>query len=155
MKTKMPAVKLPEGILAHDLKYPDFKNKKDGQYFPDYDDKNFPYEDRQFELWNVANFGWCIPTLHIRNAGRRALASGSVAAPRTYAIEINTGKVCRIGLGPHVTARVTVYVRKNRRDVLQKFLDLRKTGSESANQIRDRISSRRAQGALYRMNRGW
>jgi hypothetical protein len=138
------APKLPAGIEKADLKYPDHKEKDSP--------KDIPYEDHQFEIWFVPNYGWCIPTLHISNGGSRR-AYGT--APRTYAVAIDTGKVVRIGLGPHVQQRSTVYVRQSRIKDLQKFLDLRTKGAGDANQIRDRISTRRAQGAMYRMNRGW
>ena len=52
-------------------------------------------------------------------------------------------------------ARCTVYIRKSRSGALQPFIDLRLKGESSAGQIRDRISTRRAQGAIYRMERGW
>jgi hypothetical protein len=126
---------LPKGITEKDLKYPERHD------FPE----NFQYEDRSFELWFCGSFGWCIPTLQIRGAGRRM-----GVAPRTYAVSVDTKKVCRIGLGPHVLKRVTVYVRKSRLEVLKPFLDLRREGAIAANNVRDRISTRRAQSAMRR-----
>jgi hypothetical protein len=141
---------LPDGIVLHDLKYPSYKlNVKND---PNYFDYKAPYEDHSFELWFVPSLGWCIPTLGIRNPGRRSRPG---AAPRTYAVKVSDGGVVRIGLGPHVAERVTVYVRKNRAEALAKFIALKNKGAVDANNIRDRISTRRAQGALYRMEKGW
>jgi hypothetical protein len=68
---------------------------------------------------------------------------------RFYATALN-GKIYRVGRGPHVLSTTTVYVKKSRENALQKFLDLMDKGNADANMIRDRISSRRAQGALHR-----
>jgi hypothetical protein len=134
-----PAIALPAGIVATDLKCPDWKSK-DGL------DPTVPYEDRHFEIWYTPGFGWCIPTLRIRGAGR----TESSATARTYAVAIDSERVCRIGHGPHIKATHTVYVRKSRATALAKFIALKNTGAEDANTIRDRISSRRAQGTLRR-----
>lgn len=137
MKTKNA---LPEGINQSDLKYPGYKSK----------DRTLPYPDGSFELWHITSFGWVIPTLFIRGAGRH-----SESAHRTYAVNLK-GQTCRVGLGPHVTERVTVYVRKSREKVLRKFLDLKNTGAIRSNEIRDRISTRRAQTQARRRDPlGW
>jgi hypothetical protein len=149
MKTTTPNVPaLPAGIIAKDLKAPTY-NMKTGTYT---DPLIKDWEQSMFELWYTERMGWCIPTLLISRAGRRA-APG--ASDRTYAVAVKDGAMVRIGLGPHVLAKHTVYVRQSRLAALQKFLDLRQTGAVRANEIRDRISSRRAQGAMYRMRRGW
>src|SRR6266566_5145743 len=124
---KEAAVVLPAGVIEKDLTYPDYKDK-DG--YP----ADLGYEDRQFEMWLVPSFGWCIPTLGISAAGRRH------STRRTYVVIVDNGKVCRIGHGPHVTKTITVYVRKSRLEALQKFIDLKNSGSVDANTIRDRIS---------------
>jgi hypothetical protein len=129
-------VKLPAGIKVSDLKYPDYQ--KD------------PMVD-EFELWHSARFGWCIPTLMIRGAGRRQAASTD---RRSYAIAVDTSQLCSIGLGPHITKTVTVFISKSRQDALQKFLDLRLQGLESAESIRDRISTRRSNTILRRAGLG-
>ena len=131
--------KLPEGILMGDLVMP--KNK-DG-----YSDWNALAGTRvmggQFELWYTTGFGWCIPTLNISH-NRRA------SSERTYAVRVDTDGVVRIGGGPHVIERHWVYVKKARLKALQKFVDMQAQGAVDANTVRDRISSRRAQGALNR-----
>jgi hypothetical protein len=65
-----------------------------------------------------------------------------------------TGEPVTMGKGPHVLRTVTVYVRNGRKDALQKFLDLKVQGEAKAGDIRDRISTRRAQTALRRTNFG-
>lgn len=123
-------VKLPVGILKSDLKYPKFE---DNAY-------------KTFELWDVRGFGFVIPSLLISKAGRRS----TLKTDRVYATGVDNGKIYRVGKGPHVLSTTVIYVKKSRESALQKFLDLRDQGSADANMIRDRISSRRAQGQLNR-----
>lgn len=141
-KTTLPA--LPTGIVAADLVRPSWKLRKNSPQRQ----ATVDYSPVEFELWHTTGFGWCIPTLHIRNASRRHYATR--VEPRTYAARVDDGATVRIGLGPHVDARVTVYVKVNRLAALQKFLDLQIAGAVSANTIRDRISSRRAQHDIRR-----
>ena len=122
--------KLPDGILASDLKYPSGPQRVWG---------------KDFELWFVTGFGWCIPTLTIRNASRRETRG---YARRTYAVRVETGTPCRIGQGPHVTARVTVYASKKREKALAKYFALQTEGESVANQMRDRISTRRLRSSM-------
>jgi hypothetical protein len=145
VKKEIPLkIQLPTGILQSDLKYPDYKSK----------DKLVPgYDNSSFEIWYTERFGWCIPTLLIRGAGRRYGPSRDTA--RTYGVTIkdenlNGHQVVTMGSGPHVKAKHTVYVRESRKEALQKFLDIRSGGAEDANSIRDRISTRRARTSLSR-----
>ena len=132
--------KLPEGILMGDLVMP--KNK-DG--YSDWDALAGETGERlQFEMWYTTGFGWCIPTLNISPHNRR------VSSARTYAVRVDTDGVVRIGGGPHVIERHWVYVKKARLKALQKYVDMQAQGAVDANTVRDRISSRRAQGALNR-----
>lgn len=140
--TTTTAPALPAGIIKSDLHYPKYTSE---------DALVKDYDRQSFEIWYTERMGWCVPTLLISRAGRR---SAPGASDRTYATTLD-GSVVRIGLGPHVLAKHTVYVRASRESALEKFLALRDKGASDANQIRDRISTRRAQGALYRMNRGW
>lgn len=142
---KKLAIPLPAGILISDIQCS--KNTADWIYG----------ENGNFELWYTERFGWCIPTLHIRNPGRRHM-SGVPA--RTYGITIadknlDGHQVVTMGLGPHVKARHTVYVTKSRAEALQKFLDIRMEGLEKAGSIRDRISTRRARTSERRGLLGW
>ena len=150
-KAPTPTHSLPAGIQKTDLTYPSYKSKDGLVRTYDYG-KGKPVEAvaSSFELWHTTGFGWCIPTLHIANPSRRARQYGATPQDaRTYAVTLD-GKTVRIGMGPHVQERVTVYVRRSRLGELQKFLDLLVSGQASAQTVRDRISSRRAQGVLNR-----
>lgn len=132
--TTSKEIKLPEGILAADLKM-DYKKDSEANDYP---------VDR-FELWYTNGFGWVIPTLLINRARRGATAD------RTYAIAVD-GRGCRVGQGPHVLRQETVYVRPSRIAALQKYLDLKTKGEINANETRDRISSRRMATQARRTN---
>jgi hypothetical protein len=151
-KTETKAPVLPAGITAKDLTRPKWDDK-DGFA------RDSSFDTREFELWHTPGFGWCIPTLDIA-AGRRGQPR------RTYAVlvrelpKLSAGEavtVARIGQGPHVTSQQVVYVRASRLKALQPFLDLRTAGLAAAGQVRDRISSRRAQGQQEREagNHSW
>lgn len=127
---------LPGKMLKSDLTYP--KNSLQN------DKKRVVH---RFQMYHTERFGWVIPTLHIRNASRR---SANPNPARTYAIAIRDRAICRVGLGPHVTHVVTVYVRKEREEVLKGFLDIMHEGEVRANEIRDQISTRRAVGSFFR-----
>jgi hypothetical protein len=133
--------KLPTGITAADLKFPKWTSSdklardKDGN-------------GRVFDLWYTSAMGWVIPTLQIAR-GKRGYAD------RTYAVCVNGKGLCRVGQGPHVTEQVTVYVRESRAEALAKYLTLQEQGAADSHKVRDRISTRRAQGALRRTNLGW
>lgn len=100
----------------------------------------------EIEFWETTEFGWVIPTLTIN----RRFRNGSY---RTYAVTLETGKLVSVGQGPHVTARIRVFVSKaNRARLTKAFSELVTRGSVSANEYRDRLSSRRAAG---RERRSW
>ncbi len=130
---------LPKDIKGTDLAYPkvDHTRKHPGAY----------YAERRvvdtIEFYRTERFGWVICTLHIRNASRRQVARG-VDTARFYAIAVADGQVCTVGLGPHVTDRFTLYVTAARKEALGKYLQLRDQGQGRAGDIRDRISTRRA-----------
>lgn len=132
-------ITLPKDIQSSDLKYPDYKSN-DKLVRIQAGPESWQAESAIFELWYTEQMGWCIPTLLI--------AKGSTT-DRTYATTLD-GKQVRIGKGPHVKRTVTVYVRQSRLSVLQRYLDLKQSGAEVSNQIRDRISSRRVQGQIMR-----
>jgi hypothetical protein len=131
---KVEDIKLPVEIKAKDLKYPKW----------DSDDKMAD----QFDMWYTERFGWCIPTLFISRARR-----GSGMNDRTYGTTLQ-GEPVTMGKGPHVLRTVTVYVRNSRKPALQTFLDLKLNGQAKAGDIRDRISTRRAQTVLRRQAYG-
>jgi hypothetical protein len=130
MSFKVNGIELPKGILESDLKYP----KKYSSLLE--------YPDDNFELMYCERFGWCIPTLLIAKSRYRDKMGN-----RTYAVTMN-GDTVRIGNGPHIKAQTRIWIRKSRKNKLQKFLDLRTNGTSSAGEIRDIISTRRAQGAM-------
>lgn len=140
METIKLLKELPAGIKQSDLQ---MKSWKDMAYDSDGNGNN----TNHFELWLVKDIKegltWFIPTLLISKNNRNSYGS------RTYAVDLS-GRLCRIGKGPHVVQTLTVYLKKNNIIRLQKYLDLKKNGSEKSNQVRDRISSRRAEGQLHR-----
>lgn len=139
---KTPAIKLPEGILKSDLKFPAWKSKNK-------------------LLYNVANagrltfhftekFGWVIATLVIGSAKR-----GSGLADRTYAVQVEKQasgdhSIVTVGKGPHVLSSIVVYLTEKRLTKLRKYVDIYTAGLGDAGSIRDRISTRRAQTVLRR-----
>ena len=141
-KTIKPVSPLPTGIIATDLLPPKCKTKAQWNAL-----WSLGGDRRELQLWHTTSLGWCIPTLLISGAGRRRATTD-----RTYAIRVSNGTVCRIGKGPHVTQILTVYNTPKRSKALQPFFDLKTSGAADAGVIRDRISSRRAEGQLRRQN---
>lgn len=129
--TKGTGVGLPPDVLASDTQYP--KAPK-GKYIR---------VDHYLTFYNTQGFGWCLATLEIAK-GRRGNAD------RTYAARLKDGALLRVGQGPHVLSTVRVLVHKGNVARLQKYVDLYNSGLAKAGQVRDRISSRRAEGALMR-----
>lgn len=132
---KTPAAKLPPDVLTDDCKY-------GGTPLPY--DENKP---RTLTFYHTEKFGWVLCTLHISNPSRRQ-AAGTTA--RSYGIGVADSKIYTVGKGPHVTAECTVCLNQENLPRLQRYVDLYLKGLGDAGQIRDRISSRRAQGQLYR-----
>jgi len=125
---------LPPNVLAVDLSYPDFQ--KD----PMVHDVG---QHGMLTFYKTDSIGWCVMTLDIsRGRGNNA--------DRKYGIRVAGGGVVRVGNGPHVKEQVTIYVRKSRAAALKKYTDLYTEGLTRAGEIRDRISSRRAQGQEMR-----
>jgi hypothetical protein len=141
MKTKTIKMELPPDVKASDLKYPSY-DSGDSIGYRELEAMGLHSNSLTFYL--TTGFGWAITTLGIRNAkpGRTA---------RTYAVTLD-GKCCRVGSGPHVKATVTVYLSKSNLSRLQKYVDLHLKGQEQAGIVRDRISTRRAQGQINRAN---
>lgn len=153
VKPKLPP--LPLGIVPSDLEYPTY-----GKNMKDYEKKRIIHTLKLYYVGEEGAFGrddqytgWMITTLHIANAKRRA--PGQETA-RTYAVDLK-GNVVRIGNGPHVTHQITVMVRQDRLKDLKPLVDLYIKGCADAGAIRDRISTRRAQGQIYRAEgrRSW
>ena len=153
MKRKSPvktdSASLPPDVKAGDLKhvcrYGD-KAYTDDMQAKDREIRNAGHYGA-LTFYLVKNTGWVLTTLHISNPSRRQ-ASGTPA--RTYGIGVADSKVYTVGRGPHVEKEVTVYLDSTNIDRLQRYADLWVKGMEDASAIRDRISSRRAQGQLHR-----
>lgn len=130
---------LPKGILKSDTVYPSYENADHSK--GDYG---------QLTLHKTERFGWCIATLFI-SRGKRGQPD------RSYGIAIDTKQTVSIGNGPHVTDTVTLYFTKDRAEALQQFQDLYVEGLKNANSVRDRRSSRIAQGQEMRAQgrRSW
>lgn len=124
---------LPPDVVPGDLKYPEWKDRAECCL-------------TSLTFYKTTGLGWVLCTLGIAKAtGKRAGRSD-----RTYAIQISNQKLCRVGFGPHVLKEVNVFLSKKNIKRLQKYIELRDKGLIDANTARDRISSRRAQGQLYR-----
>lgn len=144
---KTTKVELPPDVTVADTAYPKF------------DDKNrIPYQELEalglgtcgseltfYQVKGARVNDWVITTLLIGGAGKR----GTTA--RYYGITIG-GNVCRVGKGPHVLKEVKVYLNKDNLPRLQKYVDLYNKGLADAGMVRDRISTRRAQGQIHRAN---
>ena len=139
IEAKVKALKapLPLGLLATDLVRPYYgsetKDWREGLSIV-----------KRIPLYFVPSFGWVVATLDISRASR------GQSTDRTYGIRVDTRETVRVGNGPHVLASYEVLLRKERQEALTELLSLHNEGAVAANNIRDRISTRRAQGALRR-----
>jgi len=146
-------IKLPAPVLESDIYDIRDWDKNQGVKYAIEDYKNPVYTQYggtiEFELWYTERFGWVIPTLTIRNnTGRAARAE----TRRSYAIAIKDGAMCSAGMGPHVKRHVTIRVKQERFEALKPLLDIMIKGGEKAGDIRDRRSTRIAQGRARRSN---
>lgn len=146
---------LPPGVLVSDTKWPDISKYNGSKNFNSDEVVDPQFGDHGaltfYEVKDRKGFtNWYIATLGI-SRGKQGRAD------RTYAVRIKDGALGRIGNGPHVLQTVKVYVRKGRAEALKKYLDLYTKGAGDAGMVRDRISSRRAQGQLERAagHRSW
>ena len=143
-KTKHPTPKptdLPPDVRVGDLKWP-----KPGEGLGWEKMKKLGIEHNSFTFYHVTSFGWVLTTLHISNPSSRS----SSTTARSYGVKLD-GSVVRVGKGPHVTKEITVYLSKDNLERLTKYIELWKKGMGRAGEIRDRISSRQAQGQLMRV----
>lgn len=163
-----PGVSLPEGVLESDLRGPGYDPRRKRSDYEDYAKTSYetgallpadpPKGERtygdtaSFELWYTQRFGWVIPTLTIKSA-RRLEAFGGTR--RTYAVAVKDGKTVTCGMGPHVLKTLKVYAKLTRVEALRRYFDLRVAGAASAGDIRDRISTRRAQTVGRRRGDFW
>lgn len=131
---------LPPDVKLVDTKWPSHEKSLPWSHFDQYG-----MNGNALTFYLTTGFGWVLTTLAIRKARR----SGST--DRSYAITLD-GKCCRVGSGPHVKKTVIVYVSKDNADRLTKYCELHLKGQEQAGTVRDRISTRRAQGQIHRAN---
>ena len=133
-----PVGDLPPDVKASDTKYP----AKPLAYAVILE---LGLRDYSLSFYRVKGMGWVLLTLGISGAGK----SDRNSTARSYGTTME-GKVCRVGRGPHVEKEATVYLSEENLPRLRKYVDLLAKGLADAGQIRDRISSRRAQGQLHR-----
>jgi hypothetical protein len=144
---KKSAEALPPGVKPDDLKWP--KMEKHLGY-KELDELGLKSPSLLFYLCEGRNdFGWVLTTLRI-GGGRNGRSD------RYYGVEVagfipgRPAKVVRVGDGPHVTKKLTVHLSKDNIERLRHYVELYQAGLGDAGDIRDRISSRRAQGQLHR-----
>lgn len=155
-------IELPPDVLAADVAYPAYREKTEAEYDAERKAGNELHAKLVEMVGEDHAYTARALTLHKAKGGRTgehwSVATLPISksrngyADRTYAIRVDTGEVCRIGKGPHVVATLTLYIRPENFDRLKKYVELYAKGLESAGLIRDRISSRRAMGALHRAN---
>ena len=130
-----PPADYPPDVIAADTQWP----RENGPYSW-YRDNNVPHELVFYKVQGTRiKDSWVIVTLPIDNKGR------------AYVIQVESGNTGRAGRGPHVKAEVRVYLSPANLPRLQKYVDLWRKGMAEAGAVRDRISSRRAQGQIERM----
>lgn len=135
--TSAPTVPaLPDGIIEDDLKAVSYDDRDDRL---SYEESERIGDFGTLQLYYVDHFGWCICTLLIKHASRRARSRG-VESDRFYAVRVSDGSLVRIGHGPHVRRQVTVHLRKSRLAALEKYVALFASGNAKANEARDRRS---------------
>lgn len=137
-------VELPPDVTVADTQYPkwDAKNRISYDEFAALGLGDCRCELTFYQVKGTRVNSWVITTLRIGGAGRGA-------SERYYGITIE-GTCCRVGRGPHVLKEVKVYLNKDNLARLQKYVDLYNKGLADAGMVRDRISSRRAQGQIMR-----
>lgn len=124
--------------------------KESDTVWPKYNKKTYTPVKQTYEFYKTERFGWVMLVLHIRNASSNQKARG-IDTQRSYAICIESGKICTVGLGPHVKEKFTLHVTEKNEERLEEYIKLFCEGSETANSIRDRISSRRANTIARRL----
>lgn len=153
MSKKVTASELPPDVLPEDCKFgryitdPDNEEEFDAYYAfrKVLRDRQLPDELLFYHI--PTGPGWVLCTLKISSAGKRH-APGT--PDRYYAIGLKDGKTYTVGRGPHVKSVLRVYFRRDNWERLEKYATLWETGMANAGTVRDRISSRRAQGQQHR-----
>lgn len=141
MATKKETTKteLPPNVIAADTKWPEQGHGCNWEKL-----RELGIDSTSFTFYKTTGFGWVLITLGISNSTRRSTA-------RSYGISMD-GKCCRVGSGPHVLSTITVHLSTDNWERLKGYVELYLKGMEQAGTVRDRISSRRAQGQIHRAN---
>lgn len=150
-----PARDLPVNVTADDLTRPSYDA---GDYIDREQEAAVAaavgvesyYAPRLFMYYRLAD-QWVLTTLQISAASPRQRSRG-VSADRYYAVGTKDGKVYTVGRGPHVKEVIEVHLKKSNFERLRPVIRLFAQGLADAQKIRDRISSRRAQGQIHRAN---
>ena len=130
-KIAIPKVDLPQMVQITDTTYPKYVGEKTLRVV------------KTLLFYKTEKFGWVLTTLPI-SKGKNGYGD------RYYGIRLDGDSVVRVGKGPHVTQEVTIYVTDKSATRLQRYVGLHEAGLGKAGSIRDRISSRRAQGVEMR-----
>jgi hypothetical protein len=149
VKTSKTVRELPPNVNPSDTVYPRRTSYDDSYWTFQKTLREIGLETSTLTFYKTTGIGWVLTTLHISNPSRRQSSS---TPPRTYGIGVADSKVYTVGRGPHVTEEVTIYLTPENYDRLKVYVQLWTKGMADASQIRDRISSRRAQGQLHRSN---
>lgn len=133
--------KLPKYIKSADLKS-NYKKSLDTKTVSALWDRG---ADTHIKLWHVTGWGWCIPVLLIKSAGRR----NPNVVDRNYAVMVESGELVRVGLGPHIDETVLVHVNKTNFKRLTPLIDVMIKGKVLAHQARDQRSTRALRRNLF------
>lgn len=147
-KSKTTSQTLPNHVQKSDTVAPKWDSKEG---LPFSEAIAVGLDDNRLRFYRTAANGWILLVLRISNASKRQAPGTS---DRYYGIGVNDSKIYTVGRGPHVLEELTVHLTKSNVERLRPLIDLFIKGNTDANTIRDRISSRRAQGALRRQSFG-
>lgn len=143
---------LPPNILESDTTYPEWSNRYTVGHLESLGLTSIHEWQGQMTFYQITGrtgTRWVLLSLHISNPSRGQRQRG-VTTARSYGIGVDDKKIYTVGTGPHVKATVTVYLNASNVERLRPYVELWLKGLEDASAIRDRISSRRAQGQLHR-----
>lgn len=138
-------IALPKYVRVADRKWPSTKGNLGYELRRKLEDEGVT---SHFEMWHVGDWGWVIPVLLIRKAGRR---SASHIKDRQYAVRVENGELVRVGLGPHVDETVDLYLSKFNLKRLAPLIERMREGSVKANRARDIRSTRALRRSLWGM----
>ncbi len=138
-----PQTDMPPDVTEADLKHP-----TSDDYIPYGKQQEYGLEHcgTSLTFYRTPAFGWVLRTLEISRARKAGQTD------RYYGITVNDGQSVRVGRGPHVTKEITIHFTTANIERLKPYVELWTRGMTMAGSIRDRISSRRAEGQERRAN---